>query len=294
VPRHPIQAGRVAFWLAVASAAACSHDWSPASDGELDAEAGDAADDGLADESAGDDATAEDGAGDATCEADGVVEAGEECDDGNCVDGDGCDHDQTFSCHVDTDCADDNACTTEACEPTSTGRACAVTFTSDPCDDGDPCTTGDHCAEGACVPVETAVRWYLDADGDGWGDPDTWSCDPDPTRRWVDNHGDCCDRLSDVRPDQISFFGAAYACTPGVSQWDYDCDGLLEPQLLGCVVCATSPDGSCATTPGWMREVGTECEAPFCGESGSYVTACANLGGACQPSVLADTVQPCN
>jgi cysteine-rich repeat protein len=41
---------------------------------------------------------------------DGVVDPGEACDDGNDVDGDGCDSDCTLSCVVDADCDDGDVC----------------------------------------------------------------------------------------------------------------------------------------------------------------------------------------
>jgi cysteine-rich repeat protein len=43
---------------------------------------------------------------------------GEECDDGNTTNGDGCDGDCTYSCHVDFDCDDGLACTGEHCNTT--------------------------------------------------------------------------------------------------------------------------------------------------------------------------------
>ncbi len=52
-----------------------------------------------------------------TC-GDGFLDAGggEACDDGNDVDGDGCDDDCTFSCLADLDCDDGAACTTDSCD----------------------------------------------------------------------------------------------------------------------------------------------------------------------------------
>jgi cysteine-rich repeat protein len=55
----------------------------------------------------------------ASC-ADGVLEAGEECDDGNRIDGDCC----SYSCLLEAD--------------------------ESPCDDGDACTLNDGCFQGVC------------------------------------------------------------------------------------------------------------------------------------------------
>ncbi|MFH1531474.1 MAG: hypothetical protein ABIK09_12170 [Pseudomonadota bacterium] len=70
------------------------------------------------------------------------------CDDLNpCTVGDHCTGgDCTFAGGLD--CADDDVCTTDTCNPTS---GCVHALNAAPCDDGDPCTTGDACALGDCV-----------------------------------------------------------------------------------------------------------------------------------------------
>ena len=48
----------------------------------------------------------------------GVTDEGEQCDDGNGIDGDGCDGDCTFSCDDDTACTDHEVCNgDETCDP---------------------------------------------------------------------------------------------------------------------------------------------------------------------------------
>ncbi len=72
----------------------------------------------------------------------------ESCDDGNpCTVGDHC-ADGGCAFEGGLDCADDNLCTTDFCDPTS---GCVHALNDAPCDDGDPCTTGDHCELGDCV-----------------------------------------------------------------------------------------------------------------------------------------------
>ncbi len=70
------------------------------------------------------------------------------CDDGNdctiddhCVDG---------GCVLGglAECADENPCTTDSCDPAS---GCLHVLNEDLCDDGDACTTGDVCVLGECV-----------------------------------------------------------------------------------------------------------------------------------------------
>ena len=80
---------------------------------------------------------------------DGSVDPGEECDDGNYVDGDCC----SASCTVEPDgaaCDDGEVCTTERCA----SGVCVGTPVRDgtSCDDGSQCTD-DACRSGSCVGV---------------------------------------------------------------------------------------------------------------------------------------------
>jgi cysteine-rich repeat protein len=116
-------------------------------DGEVDAEP--------RDDAADDRPGAEDG--EAACR-NGVVEAPEECDDGNDVDDDGCGNDCRYSCHEAADCADGDECTADACAPGGTGRICTNTAApGTPCDDGDECTQEDECdGAGSCAGTPRA------------------------------------------------------------------------------------------------------------------------------------------
>lgn len=60
-------------------------------------------------------------------------------------------------------CDDDNACTTDGCDPAS---GCVNTYNQKPCDDGTVCTLDDHCSQGSCV-------------GDGVGCDDGNQCTED-------------------------------------------------------------------------------------------------------------------
>ena len=83
----------------------------------------------------------------------GVVETGEQCDDGNTSNNDGCLATcQTAECIPGQGgCADGNACTTDSCEE---GR-CVSTNNTASCDDGLACTTNDVCASGVCAGADT-------------------------------------------------------------------------------------------------------------------------------------------
>ena len=108
----------------------------------------------------------------------GVPDFGEECDDGNQVEGDGCDTDCTLSCRTDEDCNDGNVCNgEETCDIPN--NAC-VAGTDMACSDGDDCTADECDSEMGCVyPL-------IDEDGDGHASTDLGSCgtdcdDTDPT-----------------------------------------------------------------------------------------------------------------
>ncbi len=64
-----------------------------------------------------------------------------------CVESAAC---QAGECVVATGvaCDDDNACTTDACDPSA---GCVHTFNQKPCDDATSCTTGDRCFMGECT-----------------------------------------------------------------------------------------------------------------------------------------------
>lgn len=88
-----------------------------------------------------------------TC-GDGVQNPGEECDDSNAVDGDGCDSNCTF-----TACGNGVTTAGEQCDDgnLAAGDCCAATCQYEPngstCDDANPCTNLDACATGGCAGV---------------------------------------------------------------------------------------------------------------------------------------------
>ena len=77
----------------------------------------------------------------------GTLGAGEQCDDGNLVDGDCCSSVCSFEV-AGGSCGDDgNICTDDQCDGAG---ACLHINNSDPCDDGAFCTVGDTCQGGVC------------------------------------------------------------------------------------------------------------------------------------------------
>ncbi len=100
-------------------------------------------------------------------------------------------------------------------------------WAADDCDDADPtvhpgaderCNGADDDCDGAADEAPTVGDdvWYVDADGDGYGDQHgtETSCEPGPGR--IETGGDCDDGDAAVHP------GAAERCNDGI---DNDCDG---------------------------------------------------------------------
>ena len=80
---------------------------------------------------------------------DGVIEPGEQCDDGNTLDGDCCSSTCLFE-PAGAPCTGSNPCLT-ATTCNSAGVCGGGTPTPSACNDGNACTTNDTCASGVCV-----------------------------------------------------------------------------------------------------------------------------------------------
>jgi cysteine-rich repeat protein len=174
---------------------------------------------------------------------DGTVDPGEECDDGNAVNGDGCETNCLYSCHVAADCREvpDNPCTTDTCSAVGDGQRCTNTPNTDACDDADVCSSPDACdGAGACVGPT------IDADGDTYG-PGA-GCG-----------GDCDDGAAAIHP------GATELCN-GV---DDDCSGQADDGAG--MTCALGSSRTCVTTGPGGTCAGTE----ECGGSCVWTGTCA-------------------
>jgi cysteine-rich repeat protein len=245
-------------------------------DGAIDAEGqADGPEDGERDG-----ATEGDGEGEAgsTC-GDLVVEASEECDDGNDVPAAGCEPDCTFSCHSAADCDDGRLCTTEYCAVVDAGLACFSADNTLPCDDGEPCTGPDVCSGGRCRGAAYPI-WHADADRDGHGDPATAVCAASRPSGYASAGDDCCDGDADVHPGQWDYFTASYECPAGSApSWDFDCDGEVEREWTNCGYCEATGGFGCRMRLGFTGCV--DDVPPDCGESRTWVSGCSWDGVRC-------------
>ena len=78
----------------------------------------------------------------------GVLDAGEQCDDGNTLAGDCCSPTCKFE-PLGSPCTAASVCTNNACN--GAGACGFLSFNAIPCTDGNVCTVGDTCTLGACL-----------------------------------------------------------------------------------------------------------------------------------------------
>jgi hypothetical protein len=129
-----------------------------------------------------------------------------------------------------------------------------------------PCPAG--CDAGKCKDCVKAT-YHQDADKDGFGDPatQTEACEAPPG--FVENALDCDDADPLAHPGQQQYFAKP---TQGTQSFDYDCDGLEEPEITATVNCKKSQFGGC-TGDGWINA------PPACGQPGGFGTCQASPAG---------------
>ncbi|MCZ6650167.1 MAG: multiheme c-type cytochrome, partial [Acidobacteria bacterium] len=204
-----------------------------------------------------------------TC-GNGQVEAGEECDDGNNLDGDCCASDCTFEaagsvcddglfCSVDTtcdgtgtcgggasrDCADGVSCTVDTCNETA--DACAHIPDDTVCDDGlfcsgpEVCDPVNDCQAGAPVNCDDGDECTIDSCNDSGGRCDNIfdaSNAPGCFDRCLDDDGDAfspqgggCGALDCDDQDATVNPAASEICD---DDRDNDCNGLIDAADPAC------------------------------------------------------------
>ncbi len=186
----------------------------------------------------------------------GVTEPGEDCDDDNGLEGDGCDNDCTFSCVSDADCQDATVCNgAEVCDVES--HTCSA-GTPPTCDDGDACTADTCHPEMGCIAPSVLV----DMDGDGFY-AETGSC----------GGSDCNDADPNVNPRAVEGCGATadLNCDGMITTmptWYADCDrdGFARSgaqTTMACTRPTTSPSG-CGSSGQWISLAPTTSASTDC------------------------------
>jgi cysteine-rich repeat protein len=153
--------------------------------------------------------------GDFPC-ANGEQDAGEACDDGNVVAGDGCRADCTIEV-----CGDGIRDPNEQCDDGNLleGDCCSATCTTDAdgstCDDGNACTLNDACTGGACVPADVVACVPASPCHDAACDPADGSCSstPKPNGALCDDGNACT--TPDRCLDTVCTGGSARRCDDG-------------------------------------------------------------------------------
>jgi len=217
-----------------------------------------------------------------------VVDAGEACDDGNTVDGDGCSPacqlgsacgngivDPGEQCDVGPGnqcdgcndacqliaiptCTDGNVCTTDACVP-RTGQ-CAFVAVADGtgCDDANPCTQTDTCQAGICTGANVLVCASLNqCQGVGTCNPATGECIPPAL---VD--GTPCDDNNPCTQTDSCQAGACIGMNPLCAPSDQCHEAVCDPDTGTCSNLAL-PDGT-ACDDGSACTPTDSCQAGVC------------------------------
>jgi hypothetical protein len=118
-------------------------------------------------------------------------------------------------------------------------------------------------------PPCTSKRFYLDEDGDGFGDAKhpVDACTMPP--HYVTNSTDCYDGNVNAHPGQAASFDGER----GDGSFDYDCNGVGTPDATVIGKCGSVP--FCSGSPGWKAS------APECGKSGTWLATCTGLTTIC-------------
>lgn len=183
---------------------------------------------------------------------DGFVDEarGEKCEDGNVIDGDGCESNCQWTCDSDDDCDDNDICTGI--------EVCTVDHTcSNPpdlrCDDGNPCTAD------SCDPILGCLSTLIDGDGDGYAPESLGACGAG-TRG-----GDCDDTDPGIHPN-------AFDGCDGMSR-DNDCDGEIDEDGTGRWYADCDGDGFAALGAQMLESCEQPAVAPEACSGGSWTTA---------------------
>jgi len=145
------------------------------------------------------------------------------------------------------------------------------------CDDTDPsvnhdaqevCGGADENCDGAVDEPGAGgcTTFYVDDDGDGYGDPNDGACVCEAVDPYVVTDAtDCYDGNADAHPGQPDFFPS----DRGDGSFDYDCDGQEELEWTDTFAC--TPGVCYMTSAGWTN--GT----PSCGATSDWGYECTGM-----------------
>ena len=236
--------------------------------------------------------------GDAKC-GDGITTAPEECDDGNAVDGDGCNSDCTFSCKSSDparNCTPADVCMGQGTCDDATHVCAAGT----PLGDGMHCGTGnDYCKGGTCTTPNcgnSTVEPGEDCDDGGLNGTKNDGCSGSC-------HFVCVNATTDCgTPPVCELFQctAAHVCqaVPDATQNGNSCGSNLVCKDGACIA-PTAVCGNGIVEPGEDCDFGaqngpnTGCEKDICKFSCANAAACDD-GNACNGSETCDPVTATN
>jgi cysteine-rich repeat protein len=219
----------------------------------------------------------------------GVIDPGENCDDGNHLDGDCC----SAHCSLDpagTACTSDgNVCTDDVCNATGT---CTHVPNTNACDDGNSCTNGDVCAGGACHGSAVPAGQPCSSDSNPCTDD---VCNATGTCTHVPNTNPCNDgnpcTNGDVCTGGVCAGSAAPTGQPCFSDGNQCTDDVCNATGACTHVPNTNPcDDGNPCTSGDVCTAGACVGSPNtnpCDDGNACSTGDACTGGACVPTGVA-------
>ena len=162
----------------------------------------------------------------------GVTSSSEECDDGNAVDGDGCDTDCTFSCEVDADCSDGDVC--------NGGETCDVATHTCTAGTALDCADTSDCTIDACDPAAGCTNTLIDTDGDGHAATSLGACGTDcndTNSAIYPMAPEYCDTIDNDCDGDVDESATMATCYP-------DGDGDAYPRSTGATMACVCPAGT--------------------------------------------------
>jgi len=108
---------------------------------------------------------------------------------------------------------------------------------------------------------KSPLTWYIDKDGDGWGNEAISISSCTKPKGYIKKKGDCDDTDFRVHPNQRDFFSVPRKD----GSFDFDCDGKSSVRLINRAFCREKENGKgCSLSSGW--DISGSKKIPKCGE----------------------------